>query len=71
MLGMGKRETNVNKLKKVSLGAPSENRSKINTIISLCEDGKILNYLTTEKIVERLSSKTKRSAYVAKTESGV
>ena len=69
MLDMGKRESNVNNLKKVSFGTPSENRGKINTIISLYKDGKILNYATAENIVERLSSKTKRSAYVAKTES--
>jgi hypothetical protein len=68
MVSMGKRETNVNKLKNLRLNALKENKEKIDAIIDLYQSGKMPNYLTAENMIERLANKTKRKDYLEKTQ---
>ena len=68
VLSMGKRETNVKKLKNLRLSAPKDNKDKIDVVINLYDSGKMPNYLTAENLIERLASKTKRKSYIDKTE---
>jgi hypothetical protein len=65
---MGKRDANVNKLKRIRLGAPKENKDRIDTIIGLYQEGKIPTYITAENLLERLANKTKRVEYTQKTD---
>ena len=68
MLSRGKSEANVNRLKKLRLGVPKENKSNTDSTIGHYGEGKITNYLTAESLVDRLASKTKRKAYINKTD---
>ncbi len=43
---MGKRDANVNKLNRIRLGAPKENKDRIDTTLRLYQENRISNYLT-------------------------
>ena len=65
---MGRRRQNgIKNLNDMARGAPSENRAQIANIINQYESGHIKNIRTAESVIERLTSKTKRADYVAKT----
>ena len=65
---MGKREANVKKLREWGKGALAEHKGRVNTVIRLCQEGKIGNYLTAENLVERLASKAKDKRVTEKTD---
>ena len=68
MVYMGKRETSVRTLKNKRLGALNENKNKMDVAIDLYAKGKIPNYVTAEKLVDRLASKSQRADFICRTD---